>query len=77
MKKLKNLIQTSHVEGKNWKHELNKFLLAYRTIPHTTTKVPPCELLSNRKVKSLLPQLKRSLVANKHKFARENIEARK
>ena len=69
-------MQTLYVEGKNWKHELNNFILAYRTTPHTTAKVPPCELLFNRKVKSQLPQLKRSRIVNKHKCARENIEAR-
>ena len=76
MKTLKKLIKTSYAEGKNWKHELNKFLLAYRTTSHTTPNVPPCELLFNRKVKGQLPQLKRSRVV-KHKFARENIEASK
>ena len=29
----------------NWKRELNKFLLAYRTTPHSTTGVTPSELM--------------------------------
>ena len=77
MKPLGKLIQTSYVEGKNWKRELNKFLLQYRTAPHTTMKVPPCELLFNRQVKGQLPQLIDTRVINNHKFAKENIDTRK
>ena len=29
-------------------HQLENFLLTYRTTPHTTTGSPPCELLMNR-----------------------------
>ena len=30
-----------HAEGKDWRLELNKFLLAYRSTSHTTTGVSP------------------------------------
>ena len=33
------------IEGKVWQQELNRFLLQYRTTPHSSTKVPPAELL--------------------------------
>ena len=77
MKLLGKLIHTSYVEGKNWNHELHKFLLQYRTTLHATTKVTLCELLFNRKVKGQLPQLTKTRVIDKHKFAKENINARK
>ena len=57
-KVLKKAIQTSHTEGKDWKFELYKFLLAYRTTPHCTTNESPAYLLMNRKVKSKLPEIK-------------------
>ena len=76
MKPLGKLIQILYVEGKNWKHELNTILLQQRTTLHATTKVPPCELLFNRKSKGELPQLTRTRVINKHKFAKENINVR-
>ena len=47
-------IRTAHVEGKDWKKELCKFLLAYRSTPHAVTKVAPCELLYNRQLRTKL-----------------------
>ena len=32
--------------------KLSKFLFNYRITPHTTTGVPPCELLMNRRLRS-------------------------
>jgi hypothetical protein len=47
-----------HLMGKNlktlgieWKPELQRFLLQYRSTPHQTTKVAPCELLFNRQIR--------------------------
>ncbi len=42
-------MKTTEIEGKNWRQELQRFLLQYRSTPHGTTKVAPCELLFNRK----------------------------
>ena len=67
-------IQAAVVEGKVWKQELQRFLLQYRTTPHSTTKVPPCELLFNRQIRGKFPILKRKSIINKHKIARENEE---
>ena len=55
MKPLGKVIKTSMLEGKNWRQELRRFLLNYRSTPHATTKIPPCELLFNRKVQGSLP----------------------
>ena len=38
-------IRVAHAEGKNWREELNKFLLAYRSTPYSTTGKSPAELL--------------------------------
>ena len=69
---LEKTIQAAVVEGKIWRQELNKFLLQYRTTPHCTTKVPPSELLFNRKIRGKLPSIEKKLVVNRHKEAREN-----
>ena len=46
--------------------------MQYRTTPHCTTKVPPSELLSNRKIRGKSPSIEKKLVAKRHKEAREN-----
>lgn len=45
-------------QGKNWRHELVKYVSAYRTTPHSTTGVPPAELLFGRKLRTKLPELR-------------------
>ena len=43
-------MRVAHAEGRDWRLELNKFLLAYRSTPHTctTTGRSPAELLYGR-----------------------------
>ena len=77
MKPIGKVLQTAQLEGRNWKQELQRFLLTYRTTPHVTTKVPPCELLFNRTIRGQLPELLAKKVLNKHKQAKENIEKKK
>ena len=43
-------MRVAHAEGRDWRLELNKFLLAYRSTPHTTTSRSPAELLCGRKM---------------------------
>ena len=38
--------------------KLSKFLFKYRITPHTTTGIPPCELLMNRRLRSKLDLLR-------------------
>lgn len=40
-------LKIAEVEGKDWKNELNQFLIAYRSTPHST----------NRKIRTKLPDL--------------------
>ena len=55
MKPLEKAICASHIEQKDWKKELFRFLLNYRATQHTTTKFAPAQLLFNREIKTKLP----------------------
>ena len=48
-------IRTMHSEGRNWKTELPKFLLDYRSTPHSTTEEAAAKLLFNRNIRTKLP----------------------
>ena len=76
MQPLGKALKTAKIEGRPWKQELNRFLLQYRTTPHTTTGVPPAELLFNRTVQGKLPVLQKKNVTNGHREARKNEERR-
>ena len=65
-------LKTATIEGKVWQQEINRFLLQYRSTPHSTTKVSPAELLFNRVVQGTLPSLKKNVVVDRHREAREN-----
>ena len=51
-------LKVAHVENKKWRDELNKFLLAYRTTPHSSTGVSPAFLMFGRELKTKLPELR-------------------
>ncbi|CAB3999022.1 Neural cell adhesion molecule 1, partial [Paramuricea clavata] len=51
-------LKVAHVENKKWKDELNKFLLAYRTTPHSTTGVSPAFMMFGRELTTKLPELR-------------------
>ena len=50
MQPLGKALKTAKLDGRPWRQELQRFLLHYRTTPHSTTGVPPAELLFNRTV---------------------------
>ena len=47
-------------EGKSWKKELNTFLFAYRTTPHSVTGISPAELMYGSKLRTKLPDMSHS-----------------
>lgn len=51
-------MKIAHAQGKDWKRELNKFLLAYRTTVHITTGVSPAELMFGRVIRSKMPEFR-------------------
>ena len=56
MKPLTKCLQTAVIEHKNWKIQLQRFLLNYRATPHCTTKVPPATALFGRNIRTKLPE---------------------
>ena len=52
---IKKAIQTAINKGRNWKHELDTFLLTYRNTLHCTTGETPSFLLFSRTVRDKLP----------------------
>lgn len=50
-------LQIAQAEGKPWKAELRKYLMAYRSLSHSTTGRSPAELLFNRKMRGKIPDL--------------------
>ena len=55
MQPLGKVIRAGQVEHRNWRQEIQRFLLNYRSAPHTSTKVSPAELLFNHPIKGKLP----------------------
>ena len=47
-----NAIRVAHLEKKDWKRDIYKFLTAYRSIPQSTTGVSPFFPMFGREMKT-------------------------
>lgn len=47
----------SQATGTDWKKELNKYLLMYRSTPHSTTQKTPAQLLFGRNIRDKVPNI--------------------
>jgi hypothetical protein len=62
MKNLAKVLQVAQADKKNWRHELTKFLRAYRATPHSMTGASPASLLFNgRAYRTNLPSIRTSM----------------
>jgi len=52
---LVKLLKIAHVNDKNYRHEIQKFILMYNVTPHGTTGSPPSELMFNRTIRDKIP----------------------
>ena len=53
-------IRIAHAEKKDWKHELLRYIFAYRNTPHASTGVSPASLIFNgRMINDKLPMFPR------------------
>ena len=57
----KEAMKVARSDGLTFAHRLENFLLTYRTTPHTTTGVPPSELLMRRSLRTRWDLLKPSI----------------
>ena len=56
MPNLTKVLQTAKEEGHNWRQELRRYLRAYRSTPHSSTRFSPAHLpFSGWKYKTRLP----------------------
>ena len=55
-------MQIAQAKGKQWKEDVRKYLIAYRSTPNTTTRVSPAELLFGRKIRTNLPEFREDRV---------------
>ena len=65
MSTIEKAIRTAHIEKKNWKQEMYKFLRQYRATPHSSTGISPSEALNQRKLKTELPQIMSTITATR------------
>ena len=57
---LLKVMRIAQAEKKDWRRELLKFLMAYRSTPHNTTGESPAKLLYGREIRTKLPSLRSS-----------------
>jgi len=65
-------IKIAQIEKRNWKEELDSFLIMYRTTPHSTTGVSPAELLFRRKLRTRTPGIEEFPVEDQEVRDRDN-----
>ena len=53
-------MKIANVEGKNWRVELTRYLLTYRSTPHSVTGATPAYLMFRREIRTKLPELRPS-----------------
>lgn len=71
-------LQISQAEKRDWKQDLDDYLLMYRTTPHSTTGKAPSDFVIAFPIKDKFPEIEHPLEANSHdEEARENDALRK
>ena len=50
-------LRIAQAEGRNWKSEMDNFLMMYRSTPHSTTRVSPAELLCGGRIMTKISNL--------------------
>jgi len=69
---LTKIMATANLEGKDYLEEVENFLMAYRVTPHTTTKIPPSEIMFKRKIRHTIPTFNEEIDTDAHAKIDEN-----
>lgn len=57
-------LKISQLEKRNWRDDLEDYLLMYQSTTHSTTLVSPAEMLFNRNIRDKLPSIREARVDN-------------
>ena len=60
-------IKCAHGQGKNWKDELDEFLLEYHSTPHSVTQCAPSNIMFSHRFKTDIQALQEKQQKNYHK----------
>ncbi|XP_044766455.1 uncharacterized protein K02A2.6-like [Coccinella septempunctata] len=55
---INKIIKIAMLKDKNYKRELNNYLLMYHSTPHSVTGISPAELMFNRKLRDNIPTMR-------------------
>ena len=64
MRNMSKVIQTAKIENVKWEERLREFLRNYRSTPHSTTKIPPVDLIFRNAYTARLPNIQPFLKSN-------------
>ncbi|XP_061193203.1 uncharacterized protein K02A2.6-like [Saccostrea echinata] len=73
-KPMMKAVRVAHVDRKNWKQELFRFLRQYRNTPHSSTGLSPFTLMFGRDTRTKLPQISGPTDRPRDEIARQQDE---
>ena len=77
MRTLGKMLAIAKLENEDLQDALSRFLFQYRNSPHSTTRVPPAELLYNRNIRGKIPAEQDTKYTDRHHVAKKNEVRRK
>ena len=64
MKPMMKVIQSAYIEQNDWENALQEFLFSYRVTPHSSTQIPPANLMYSRLIRYTLPDISNEINSN-------------
>lgn len=64
-------LSISQEAKRDWKEDLQEYLLMYRSTPHSVTLKSPAELMFNRKIRDKLPSMQQAIEPDSDKIMKE------
>ena len=62
MQPLTKVIHAPCIARKDWVAALHEFVFAYRVTPHSSTNVPPADLMYQRRIRCSIPDATNKLI---------------